>query len=167
MLPVIVNRHPPLTVMIGDEMRLVADPSATSLTIGDGAEVLGHQQRNRLKDTAAFFIRLTGLNHFTFMRPKSMRTWRRSARFESSTTGPQGPRQNTTPCQNVRSRSLCHLTASSARSGRASHEAKGTSVLADRIPYSLSSLRTWCALDHNLESSAKMPSRFATRCACR
>ena len=152
MLPVIVNRHPPLTVMIRDEMGLAADPAAASLSIGDGTERLGHQQSNRLKDTAAFFIGLTGMNHFTFMRPKSMRTWRRSARFESSTTGPQGPRQNTTQCQNVRSCSLCHLTANCTRSGRASHEVKGTSVLADRILYSLSSLRTWCVSDHNLES---------------
>ena len=39
--------------MIGDEMRLAADPSAASLTIGDGTEMLGHQQapRNRYEGT--------------------------------------------------------------------------------------------------------------------
>jgi hypothetical protein len=54
--------------MIGDEMRLVADPAAAGLTIGDWTEKLGHQQSNRLKDAAAFYIELTGMNHFGFMR---------------------------------------------------------------------------------------------------
>jgi hypothetical protein len=107
------------------------------------------------------------MNHFGFMRPKSVRTCRRSARFESSTTGPSGPRQNTTQCQDARSPSLCHLTASSARSGRASHEVNGTLLLAALIPYSLSNLRTWCVSDHNFGSSEKIPIRFATRCASR
>src|SRR5437016_4637078 len=111
MFSVIVNRRPPLSVMIGDEMRLASDPTATGLTIVDGTERLGHQQGNRLENAAAFYIWQTGMNHFGFMRPKSVRTWRRSARFESSTTGPQGTRQNTTQCQHVRSRSSCHLTA--------------------------------------------------------
>ena len=57
MLPVIVNRHPPLMVMIGDEMRFATDPSAARLTIGDWTEMLGHQQSNRLKDAAAFYTR--------------------------------------------------------------------------------------------------------------
>ena len=93
--------------------------------------------RTPLADFSALrYIGLTGMNHFGFMRPKSVRTWLRSSRFESSTTGPQGPRQNTAQCQNERPRSLCHLTASNARSGKASHEVKGTSVLAGLIPNS-------------------------------
>jgi len=75
------------------------------------------------------------MNHLGFMRPKSVRIGVRNLRLGSSTTGPLGPRRKTTQCQNARSRSLCHLMASSARSGRASHEVKGTSVLADLIPY--------------------------------
>src|SRR5207249_10260739 len=134
MFPVIVNRHPPLIVMIGDEMRLAADPAAAGLTIGNWMEMLGHQQSNRLKNAAVFYFRSTGIHHLGFMRPKSVLLWLRRLRFESSTTGPSDPRQNTTQCQNARPRSLCHLTASNARSGRASHEVKGTSVLAERIP---------------------------------
>jgi len=88
MLPVVVNRYAPLTVVIGDEMWLTTDPAAAGLTIVDRKEMLDYQQSNRLKDAAASYIELTGINHFGFMRPKSVRRWRRSPRFESSTTGP-------------------------------------------------------------------------------
>jgi hypothetical protein len=60
--------------MIVDEMRLAADPAATRVAIGDGTERLGHRQSNRLKDAAAFYFWLIGMNHFGFMRPKSVRT---------------------------------------------------------------------------------------------
>src|SRR5713101_6434090 len=58
MLPVIVNRHPPLTVMIGDEMRLAIDPSAASLTIGDSTEMLGHHHAPRNRYEGALVSRL-------------------------------------------------------------------------------------------------------------
>jgi hypothetical protein len=101
------------------------------------------------------------------MRPKSVRRWVRSERLGSSTTGPVGPRQKTTQCQNERPRTRCHLIASSARSGNDRHAANRTSALAARTPNSRRSRRTYSVSDHSRGSAAKMPSRFATCFACR
>jgi hypothetical protein len=142
-----MNRHTPFSIVIANEMRLATDPGTTSLTIRDQTDAFGHRLESSAFTAAAFYIESTGLHHFGLIRPKSVRTWHRSARFESSTTGPRGPRQNTTQCQHARPPSSCHLIASNARAGRASHDVNGTSVRADRNP--LSSLRTWSVSDHS------------------
>lgn len=49
MLPVIVNRHAPLLVMIRDEMRLGPNPPATSLTVGNQTSRFWHQSNHRLR----------------------------------------------------------------------------------------------------------------------
>jgi hypothetical protein len=47
--------------------------------------------------------------HFGFIRPKSVRRWRRRFFFESSTQAPAGLRVKTTQCQNGRFFSTRHL----------------------------------------------------------
>src|SRR5262245_47830395 len=68
---------------------------------------------------------VTAINHFGFMRPKSVLACRLSDAAESRTTALPCSRTKTTQCQQVRPRSRCHLMASNARAGNADQDSKG------------------------------------------
>ena len=106
------------------------------------------------------------MNHFGFMRPKSVRRFVRNDRLESRTMAPPGPRQNTAQCHTARPHSMRHFSASNARSGNASQHLNGSSLLETPRPYSRRSNRTETVSDQSRGSSAKMPSRRAVDCAC-
>lgn len=106
------------------------------------------------------------MNHFGFMRPKSVRRFVRNDRLESRTMAPPGPRQNTAQCHTARPHSMRHFSASNARSGNASQHLNGSSLLETPRPYSRRSNRTETVSEQSRGSSAKMPSRRAVDCAC-